>query len=377
MKKIFPILLLAVLAISAWFFSASKTPVNTVSDGSKANPSAETVRNDMINDINNLDESTNSATLDGASPEGGDTADMFNAEGETKPAAQFYANAEEALKAIQAGARDYDDMILEQFTLPGDDCTWCPELYKSVKDLLGDQALPTDQRTFYAEILAISGRVDNLATLVEGIKNAPSKEIGDTYAEALELTMGKDDVVEFLSEHMGATNESLREASVAAITNQGSRLAAEALYKNTVDRGDPDGYYSVGIGLAELVPSEETLPYLQEIALKRDQYSHLAVKSLINGGQPGLQIVFDILNNSKDSEADKRLLQDAIDHVNYDEETEAFLKKTIETSKQTVAVEFAKSILEDFNAAAAEDANLADEELVAEEEPTPMMSTME
>jgi hypothetical protein len=87
--------------------------------------------------------------------------------------------------------------------------------------------------------------------------------------------------------------------------------------------------------------------------------------------------VFDILNNSKDSEADKRLLQDAIDHVNYDEETEAFLKKTIETSKQTVAVEFAKSILEDFNAAAAEDANLADEELVAEEEPTPMMSTME
>ena len=98
------------------------------------------------------------------------------------------------------------------------------------------------------------------------------------------------------------------------------------------------------IGLAELGPSEETLPYLQEIALKRDQYSHLAVKSLINGGQPGLQIVFDILNNSKDSEADKRLLQDAIDHVNYDEETEAFLKKTIETSKQTVAVEFAKSI---------------------------------
>jgi hypothetical protein len=189
--------------------------------------------------------------------------------------------------------------------------------------------------------------------------------------------MGKDDVVEFLSEHMGASNESLREASVAAITNQGSRLAAEALYKNTVDRGDPDGYYSVGIGLAELVPSEETLPYLQELALKRDQYSHLAVKSLINGGQPGLQIVFDILNNSKDSEADKRLLQDAIDHVNYDEETEAFLKKTIETSKQTVAVEFAKSILEDFNAAAAEDANLADEELVAEEEPTPMMSTME
>jgi len=188
--------------------------------------------------------------------------------------------------------------------------------------------------------------------------------------------MGKDDVVEFLREHLDASNESLREASVAAVTNQGSRLAAEALYKNTVERGDPDGYYSVGIGLAELVPNEETLPYLQEIALNRDQYSHLAVKALINGGQPGLQIVFDILNNSKDGEADKKLLQEAIDHVNYDEETEAFLKKTVENSKQHVAVEFAKKILEDFNTDATEDSELGEEEMIVEEEPTPLMSSM-
>jgi len=110
--------------------------------------------------------------------------------------------------------------------------------------------------------------------------------------------------------------------------------------------------------------------------LKRDQYSHLAVKALINGGQPGLQIVFDILNNSKDGEADRKLLQEAIDHVNYDEETEAFLKKTVETSKQGIAVDFAKQILDDFNANSVEDDGVDGTDLVPEEEPPPLMSSM-
>lgn len=382
MKKIFPLLLLILLGVAAWFYSSGKTPSSSTQAGS-ANGSNGTVRGDMINDINALDgsggEGAGSVDRLGSNQmlDPGLNQEMFNAEGETKPAAQFYANAEDAFKAIQNGAKDYDDMILEQFTLPGEDCTWCPELYKSIKDTLADQALPNDQRSYYAEILAISGKVENLGVLVDGIKNASSKEIEDTYAEALELTAGRDDVVEYLTEHMSSTSDSLREASVAAVTNQGSRLAAEVLYKNTVDRGDPDGYYSVGIGLGELVPSEETLPYLQELALKRDQYSHLAVKALINGGQPGLQIVFDILNNSKDGDADRKLLQDSIDHVNYDEETEAFLKKTAETSKQPVAVEFAKQILEDFNSMNTEMEETDDAGLAPEDEPTPLMSSME
>jgi len=381
MKKIFPLLLLLILGVAAWFYSSGKTP--PPGQVSQTGASPESVRDEMIKDINGLEQNggANGAATDGSSGDtsgtGGLDAEMFNAEGETKPAAQFYANAEDAFKAIQNGAKEYDDMILEQFTLPGDDCTWCPELYKSVKDTLADINLPSDQRSYYAEILAISGKVDNLAVLVDGIKNAASKEIGDTYAEALELTVGKDDIVQYLEEHMGSTNESLREASVAAITNQGSRLSAEVLYKNTVERGDPDGYYSVGIGLGELVPSEETLPYLQELALKRDQYSHLAVKALINGGQPGLQIVFDILNNSKDGESDRKLLQEAIDHVNYDEETEAFLKKTVETSKQGIAAEFAKQILEDFNSTNGEEGEDEEMAIVPEDEPTPMMSSME
>jgi len=377
MKKAFPLILLAVLGVAAWLFSSGKTPSNSTpgATASSTTGSASTgsVKDEMIKDINNLTGQTDANNS--ADGEAADADALFGADGEAKPASQVYASAEAALKAVQAGARDYDDLVLEQFTLPGEDCTWCPEFYKSVKDLLSDQATPTDQRSYFAEILAVSGRVDNIAILIDGIKNAPSKEVADTYAEALELTVGRDDVVKLIGENLDSTNESLREASVAAVTNQGSRLAAELLYKNTVERGDPDGYYSLGIGLGEFVPTEETIPYIQELALKRDQYSHLAVKSLVNAGQPGLQVVFDIIGNSTDIEADRQLLKDSIDHVNYDEETEAFLKKIVETSKQPLVIEYAKSILDDFNANAAEGQEA--EDTLAEEEPTPMMSTVE
>jgi len=148
MKKIFPLILLAILSVAAWFFSAGKSPRSTTPLASEGGSvPLEAVRDNMISDINKLDSSGSSGTTTADGDIGG-PGDMLNADGETKPAAQFYPNAAEALKAIQAGSRDYDDMILEQFTLPGEDCTWCPELYKSVKDLLGDQALAADQRSY-------------------------------------------------------------------------------------------------------------------------------------------------------------------------------------------------------------------------------------
>ena len=91
-----------------------------------------------------------------------------------------------------------------------------------------------------------------------------------------------DDVVTELSGYVNSNNELLQESAVAAITNQGSKLAAETLYKHTVEKGDADGYYSLGIGLGELIPDDETLPYLNELVSKRDKYSHLAVKALLN-----------------------------------------------------------------------------------------------
>ena len=143
-------------------------------------------------------------------------------------------------------------------------------------------------------------------------------------------------------------NELLQESVVAAITNHGSRLAVDVLYKHTVESGDPDGYYSLGIGLGEIIPEEESLPYLTELATKRDPYSHLAVKSLLNYGTDGLKTVIEILENSDDPEFDRQMLEDAVDHVNYEEETEGYLKQIMSNTEKPVVTEFAKEILEDF-----------------------------
>jgi 5'-deoxynucleotidase YfbR-like HD superfamily hydrolase len=81
---------------------------------------------------------------------------------------------------------------------------------------------------------------------------------------------------------------------------------------------------------------------------KHDQYSHLAVKALINSGMDGLRAVFDELETSNDPEADRRMLKDALDHVNFEDGLDAYLKQKIEASKQPVVKEFAQKILDEY-----------------------------
>jgi hypothetical protein len=265
-----------------------------------------------------------------------------------RPAAEVYKTADEALAAIKQAALSYDDLVLEQFTQPGEDCTWCDQFYTSIREMMLSPEVNQDQRSYFAEVLAVSGRVENVKALVDAIKSAPNNEQADAMAEALELSVGKDDVVNYLGEQLNSDNDLLKESAVAAITNQGSRLAVDLLYKNTVDKGDPDGYYSQGIGLGELVPEEDAMPKLQEIMLKRDQYSHLAVKSLLNAGAEGLKLVFDALANSKNPDFDREMLKGSTDHVSWDEDTMAVVEKAINTSKDPLVQEYAKQIKQDL-----------------------------
>jgi hypothetical protein len=237
-----------------------------------------------------------------------------------------------------------------------------------VIDLLATPDLKPEQRSYYSEILAISGKVDNINTLIDAIKAAKKPEEAETLAEALELAQGKEDVVNVLSQNMKSENQILRDASISAITNQGTRQAAELLYKEAVESNNTDGHYEQGVGLGELVPSDEALPFLQEVMQKRDGYSHLAVKALLNNGIGGLRIVMDVLTNSKNPEADRQMLKNAIDHVNYEEEIETYAKKLLETSKQPLVTEFAKQILDDLAVQNEEGDEMLDLE---EEEPTP------
>jgi hypothetical protein len=240
-------------------------------------------------------------------------------------------------------------LILEQFSELGEQCTWCGAFYSAVKDMMLSPDSSPDQKSYYAEVLAVSGKLDNIKTLVDATKNAGSAENADIYAEALELSILEDDAVSYLKEYLNADDEILKEAVIAAMTNQGSRLAAEILYQHTLEQGDPDGYYALGIGLGEIIPEEETFPLLQQIMDKRDDYSHLGVKALLNSGLPGLKLVMDSLNRSRDEAANRRMLEDAVDHVAYDEETEEYLQQVSNNQNLSQQVrDFAKQILDDY-----------------------------
>lgn len=291
------------------------------------------------------------AAIEDLTPPLKDTLDEFeiNEEFDTRPAAEIYTNAQEALAALQKGVEDYDDIILEQFTLPGKDCGFCPQLYREVTALMLKEGASEDEKAYYSEILAISGRPENIETLINAIREAANEDNAEIFAESLELTLGGDDVVELLSNFLEDKNELLQESSVAAITNQGSKFAAQTLYERAVQRKDPNGDYNLGIGLGEMIPDESTLPYLQELTLKKDEYSHMAVKSLLNYGHDGVVLVFDALTNSANPEQDKKILVDAIDHVGYEEATMDYLKEVLARNPSPVVAQFAQDILDGFD----------------------------
>jgi hypothetical protein len=250
MKKSLIILLVVGVGIAAFVLSRT---------GDSSNTGTTTADNSMTKGKEDGDDSSKAINRKeflgkGDLDENSDLTDEGVEEEEARPAYEVYKTADEALDALKKGAQDYDDLILEQFTDLGPDCQWCDAFYNSVRDVMSAADTSAEQRSYFAEVLAISGRIENIQSLVEQIKNAKNSDESDVYAEALELTVGKDDVVKYLSTQLDSDNQPLKDASVAAITNQGSKLAVEALFKHVVERGDPDGYYSQGIGPGEMIP---------------------------------------------------------------------------------------------------------------------------
>lgn len=341
MKKIILIALLLAVIIGLFFFS--RTDTGEVEVASKAKELSNRIQSDEAEGLSDPSGSTN------LNPSSFNVDDEDLMDFDERKASEVYSSAEEALTAIKKASLEYDDLILERFSNMGEGCSWCPDFYASIKNMLLAPETDPDQRSYYAEVLAVSGDKENIKTLIDATLNAPNSENAEIFAEALEISNLDEDGLLMLKEHLDSSNPTLQEATVAAFTYQGSRLAVETLYQKTLEKGDPDGYYSLGIGLGEVIPDPESIPLLQEIMSKRDQYSHLAVKSLLNSGLPGLMIVFDGLNSSNNPAFDREnLLKDAIDHVSYDEQTESYLQQQVQSSKNPIAVEFAKEVLEDF-----------------------------
>lgn len=343
MKKIIPVLLVIVVALF-FFLGRDGNDAGSGGGSSSSGSSSSQASGSSSGTTSNGGSSSSGSPLENISIEG-EELDGFE---DVTPAPEAYTSAEQALDAIRGGAETYDDLVLEQFVELGDECVWCDKFYSEVKTMMTAPDATEDQRSYYAEVLAISGRKDNVESLVTAIENADNEDNADLYMEALEVTMGKDDTVEYLGTKLKTDNDLLQESVLAALTNHGSRLAVDTLYKQTLESGDPDGYYSLGIGLGEVIPDEESMPRLTELVNKRDQYSHLAVKSLLNAGPDGLRLVLDALENSSDADFDRQMLEDAVDHVSFEDETEELLKKALKDSKNPVVVEFAKTSLEDF-----------------------------
>jgi len=358
MKKIFIVVLLLGVGVAAWTLSKS--------GGQQPAPQQTQVASNT-EDSNTPQDSENSSPINrneflgsGDRDENSDLTDE-SIEEEARPAYEVYKSSDDALDALKKGALDYDDLVLEQFTDLGPDCQWCDSLYGEVRKLVTASDTTPEQRSYFAEVLAISGRIENVETLVDQIKSAKGED-ADIYAEALELTVGKDDVVKFLTTQLDTDNQTLKEASVAAITNQGSALAVAALFKHVVERGDPDGYYAQGIGPGEQIPEEAALPELQDYVLKRDAYSHLAAKAMLNNGVSGLKRFFDILENSNNPNFDMQMINGLADHVPYEEAAEEFLKEKAATAHNPAAKALAEKALADFNQDSGESEDSGDAE---------------
>ncbi len=321
-----PKLLIAILIVAllggVWFFNGAKT---LTSETAKV-ANNKTAEKKSVLPTETL--TRNESAMAAGSGEHSASKDVGeDEEAEPIPAAQRYHSAEEALAAVKKASLDYDDFILEEFVELGD-CAWCDKFYPELLKSLRDPSLSIDERSYFGELLAVSGKLDNIKELVKSLEQAGSDDERDMYGESLELAVGGDDMIQVLSEYMSNENDTLRESVVSAISNQGSRLAAEKLYNDLVSgQGKDHDYYSLGIGLGEMVPDESALPFLQELVIKRAPHSDLAVKALINSGLPGLTIVFDSLASEKDEAKGTEMLKDAVDHVITEDGVIDFLTK--------------------------------------------------
>ena len=359
MQKLIPIIVVVVVSLALWFAITSRgkktenlTPSTQVANNIQTpeTVSIQTSATDQNHPISDV------KSVEGSKATTADDTDSIGENFDDRPATERYKTAEEALKAIKDAALEYDDLVLDQFTMPGENCSWCESVYSSVKDLMLSPDTKADQKSFYAEILAVSGRVENLKTLIDGIKSAKNPEEASSMSEALELSVGKEDVVKFLGDQLSDSNQTIKESSVAALTNQGSQLAVETLYNHTVTQGNADGYYQLGIGVGEMVPDEDAWPFLQQKALQKDNFSHLAVKSLLNVGLEGVKMVADLYGNSDDSEFAKKVL-----------ETIEYLKGQSNTTKSPILAEWYKNLLKEYEQSEQEIANAG--EVSESEEP--------
>lgn len=263
-------------------------------------------------------------------------------------ASERFATADDALKAVKEAAKNYDLEVIESFTLPHN-CVWCPEFYEKIRQEILSGSLSTEEKSFFAEILAVSGRTDNLEFVIQAYTNAKSEAEKESFLNAIELTVANEEVVKWMFDNFTnfSNDPSLRDSLLAAMTNQDSPKAIEYLYTILTQQDDPEKDAQKGLGLSEAVPPDESLTFLLEkLKESDDKYRRFVAAAILNNGLEGLKRFIDVLNTDLGKTLEPHFTK-LMDHVPFDEEIEAYLKDVRERGNDRQKV-FASKILEAF-----------------------------
>ena len=333
--------------------------VNESKDGdllrAGAGDSAEQVRarldSQALNQVGGIDESVSAVDLhqdlrtlieQGGKCSGNDECGLW-------PGVFSQEISQKAFRVVRQAAQTNDQAVLAEISQMNQDCEWCDSFYDQTRRALSGADLTPKERAYLASVLARSGRTDNvrqLVQLMEEAANHPEAGVNPgTYSNPLEDVPVGPEIVDQIAADLASNNPFLREAAVSILTKQGTVSAAEQLYNHTVERGDPDGYYRAGIGIGEMKPKAEALEYIEQLVNKRDQYSHLAVKALLNYGKEGLDRVVAIFGQSSSYEMDKLMLRGAIDHISSAPEMLTYVEGLSQSAGSKAIRELAKDVL--------------------------------
>ncbi|MCB0319702.1 MAG: hypothetical protein KDD60_02180 [Bdellovibrionales bacterium] len=242
---------------------------------------------------------------------------------------------------------------------------WQNEFLKRASSAMTDLSLSRDLRADAARALAASGTSSSISALIdsaESFNDASAGRDATPFNQALKDAQLSDESVSLIGDKLNSSREeqnggepeevlddSLTEAMISALTRDGSLAAAEAIYEHMQNSEHAEDYYQIGIGLASMTPQPDAIPFLQDLMEQKNEFSHLALKSILNSGEAGLDQVFAFLETA-DPRADYELLHNAVDHVKFPpgkswESVQSYLEKKRNSASSPLVAEFAREII--------------------------------
>jgi hypothetical protein len=211
-------------------------------------------------------------------------------------AARIYSTAEQALPFVEEFLSTGLTETLAEFTGIQGDCSWCAELFQQLGDMIADTSTPEEERFRAAMLLSGTARVEAAEVLIEKAEQDPTFGVRTVLFESLARVPPTPEIIALYNQKLQDNDaEKIREALVAALGFGRSLEAAQALYRDITLHNDTDGFARDRIGLAYFNADANALPYIRSLVEKRDEFSPLAFRSLLNSGEEGLRTALDVL----------------------------------------------------------------------------------